>query len=122
MTMSDNHVPQAIEILNSVRDIEFEDRPAYLHAYKLRSALLIYAPSESAKQEIAKDILKVDITADRDTISDLTSLTDYWWTTLLVPYNILSSHLMMKKCVLKGEFPNHPPTIHHARAIFSSAW
>lgn len=87
--MIHNYIPEALQILNSVQDSVFVDRPIYLHPYTMLTALLIYAPTETAKQEIAKDI--IDITANDGTTAGLIKLTDYWWTTLLIPCNILYS-------------------------------
>ena len=85
MATADDYMAEAIQILDTIKDYEFLDRPEYLHPYPMLKALLIHAPAETAKQEIAKDI--IDNTVDRDILEGLISLTDYWWTTLLVPCN-----------------------------------
>lgn len=88
---SKDYIPKAIQILNAVKDFRFTDRPEYVHPYKVLTALITYAPSAGAKQEIAKDI--VDNSSQEDLVKGLTDLTDYWWKTLLVPCNILHSIL-----------------------------
>jgi len=85
--MTLNYVPEAFSVLKTIEDHEFPDRARHLHPYTMLTALMIHAPTETAKQEIAKDI--IDNTADGDILAGLTSLTDYWWTTLLVPCNAL---------------------------------
>jgi hypothetical protein len=87
-----DYIPEALQILNTVKDFVFTDRPEYLHPHKVLTALMIHAPSDTAKQEIAKDI--VDNTDDNDPVKGLTLLTEYWWRTLLVPCNIL--HFILK--------------------------
>jgi len=83
--MVDNDdVSEALGILNSIRDYVIRDRPKYLHPYTMLTALLTHAPAASAKQEIAKDIVRCRNT-EEETLRGLIDLTDYWWTTLLVP-------------------------------------
>lgn len=84
---SDDYIPEATQILNNVKDFVFTDRPEYLHPYKVLRALITHAPSDSAKQEIARDI--VDNTTQEDPVKGLTDITEYWWKMLPVPCNIL---------------------------------
>jgi hypothetical protein len=85
--MTRNYVTEAFQILDTVQGLVLPDRPGYLHPYMILTELLTHAPAEIAKQEIAKDI--VENAADGDIVAGLIKLTDCWWTTLLVPRNVL---------------------------------
>ena len=72
----------AQEVLDRLRHIPFLDRPPARQPYVLLSALLENALTPSS---IAQDILRA-ITGDSNTfIPNLQRLTDYYYTTLLVP-------------------------------------
>jgi hypothetical protein len=74
-----DYLPDAVALLDTIKSHKFPSRPSYLHPYTLLTALLTHAPT---KHEIAKDI--IDNAAD-DLVGGLCRLTDYFWTTLLVP-------------------------------------
>jgi hypothetical protein len=94
--MTHNYMTEAIQILDTVQDFVFPDRPEYLHPYTMLKALLTHAPAETAKQDIAKNI--IESTVEGNIVTGLTNLTDYWWATLLVPRNSLYplQYLLMK--------------------------
>jgi len=72
----------AQEVLDRIRHIPFPDRPPARQPYVLLSALLENALTPSS---IAEDILGA-ITGDPNAfIPNLERLTDYYYTTLLVP-------------------------------------
>jgi hypothetical protein len=85
-----DHIALASEILEHLRGYAIPDRPfCSLHPYTLLKPLLTHAPSESGKENIAKDIIhnfKTDFTT-----TSLTRLADDWWTYFFNPRNILSS-------------------------------
>jgi hypothetical protein len=84
MAAESNYLSEATAILNAVKDHAYTQRPSYQHPYILLTALLTHAPSESGRKEIAKDI--VDNAANEDGIfNGLIRLTNYFWTSLLVP-------------------------------------
>src|SRR5438045_1722429 len=75
-------VHQAFQILARVKDQPFADRQDYLHPFTFLSALLTHAPTLSGKAEIANDIVTSD---NANLVSSLARLTDYFWTSLLIP-------------------------------------
>jgi len=77
-----NYVVEATAILQAIKDHDIPQRPSYRQPYTVLTALLTHAPSQSAQNEIAKDI--VHNAADED---GLVQLTDFFWTALLVPCN-----------------------------------
>ena len=79
--MDSDHLSEATRILNIWKDTELPGSPSYLHPYTLLTALITHAPTPEGKQEIAKDV--VDNGAKG--FNGLIQLTDYFWTTLLVP-------------------------------------
>jgi hypothetical protein len=104
-TMIRNYMTEAIQILNTVQDFIFPGRHEYLHPYTVLKALLTHAPSETAKQDIARNI--IEITAEGDIVAGLTDLTDYWWTTFLVPRKFLYplQYLLMKSAERRRKIP-----------------
>lgn len=82
MTATQVSVDRASQILARIKDHSFSGRQQYLHPYFLLSALLTHAPTPSGKMEIANDIINSD---GPDLVAALTRLTDYFWTSLLVP-------------------------------------
>jgi hypothetical protein len=94
--MTRNYMTEAFQILDTVQDLVFPDQPGCLHPYTILTALLTHAPAEKAQEAIAKDI--VENTTDGDVVTGLMTITNYWWTTLLVPCNslLLLQFLLMK--------------------------
>jgi len=79
--MDSDHLSEATRILNIWKDTELLGRPSYLHPYTLLTALITHAPTPDGKQEIAKDVIE----SEAKGFNGLVQLTDYFWTTLLVP-------------------------------------
>ena len=112
---SHDYLPEAIQILNTVKDLYFTDRPEHVHPYKVLTALIEYAPSTGAKREIARDI--VENANQGDLVQGLTDLTDYWWTSLLVPCNILHFILDYLWKVRAQGGKSQPPADHPSRHL-----
>ena len=94
--MTSNYLTEALQVLGTVQGFVFPGRPEYLHPYTILTALLTHVPSEAAKQELAMGI--VETAADGDILAGLLNLTDYWWTSLLVPRNsIYPFHCLLMK-------------------------
>ena len=85
--MSRNYMTEAFQVLGTIQGFVFPGRPGYLHPYTILTALLTHAPAETAKQDIAMGI--VESAAEGDIVAGLMNLTNYWWTSLLVPRNSL---------------------------------
>jgi len=97
----------AQEVLDRLRHIPFLDRPPARQPYVLLSAVLENALTPSS---IAQDILRA-ITGDSNTfIPNLQRLTDYYYTTLLVPR---FSSLMFYLIVVRREGGKTPAMSDH---------
>lgn len=82
MAGNQDPVKEAFQILSNVKDFAFPGRQQYLHPYVMLSALLTHAPTLSGKTEVARDIIEG---TRADLTGGLVALTDYFWTSLLVP-------------------------------------
>ena len=80
-------VSAAWAVIGAIQNQELPNRPAHLHPHRMLSALLTHAPTESAKREIAKDIVDNRGGGGQELMAGLIELTDYFWTALLVPCN-----------------------------------
>ena len=57
MASTHDIVAEAYEVLKTIKEVQFPNRPVYLHPHKFLSALLHHAPIFEGKLEIARDVL-----------------------------------------------------------------
>src|SRR5205085_6677190 len=79
-------ISAAWTIIGAIQDQDLPNRPAHLHPHRMLFVLLTHALTESAKWEIAKDIVN-NSCAGPELMAGLIELTEYFWTTFLVPCN-----------------------------------
>lgn len=82
MTTTQASVDRAFQTLERIKNRAFSGRQQCCHPSVLLAALLTHAPTLSGKSEIASEIINC---ANYDLVGALIRLTDYFWTSLLVP-------------------------------------
>ena len=81
MASTQDIVAEAFEVLKTIKEVQFPNRPVYLHPHKFLSALLHHAPIFEGKLEIARDVLAA---SPDDVVNRLIKLTDYFFYNLVL--------------------------------------